>query len=267
MDATIWAGLAAGALACAALLRLAPAGRPRADGLDAARLAALRAGPKAAVALVVVELHLAGLLEASRDGRLRTLTTARRLPEPTPVHRAVRVALVRPLSCADVASRPAVLRARHALRADLVARGLSCGAVRRAAAAVTAVAAAATATTAALQGAVLAGASLALLALAVLALPSRTVAGHRTLRRLRRLHPLTRAASSGRAVGTGPGAADAVALLVALHGRKALRGLLPAFAARAGLLGGRAARDVVGHSEDLWGGLPPGSRGDLGGTM
>ncbi|WP_405008483.1 hypothetical protein OHV13_34130 [Kitasatospora purpeofusca] len=82
---------------------------------------------------------------------------------------------------------------------------------------------------------------MAVLALGVLFAPVRTLAVWRLLRDLRRGHPVPGADS------TRPGPEEA-GLLAALYGRRALRRLLPAFAAAAGLLGGRAARETVARS-------------------
>jgi hypothetical protein len=70
--------------------------------------------------------------------------------------------------------------------------------------------------------------------------PARTLAGHRLLREQRRSHPLAGAAALG---------PEKAGLLTALHGRRALRLLLPGFAAQAALLGGRAARESVARDD------------------
>nr|BEK71106.1 hypothetical protein KPHV_83330 [Kitasatospora purpeofusca] len=114
--------------------------------------------------------------------------------------------------------------------------------MRLAAAGVTALAAAVLAQVAAAHGAAPTGVPVAVLALGVLLAPVRTLAGRRLLRDLRRDHPLP-----GAAAGTRPGPEEA-GLLTALYGRRALRRLLPDFAAAAGLLGGRAARETVARS-------------------
>ncbi|MFB8239592.1 hypothetical protein ACFC58_23860 [Kitasatospora purpeofusca] len=107
------------------------------------------------------------------------------------------------------------------------------------AAGLTAVAAGVVALVAAAQGAVPTGVPVAVLALGVLLAPVRTLAGRRLLRDLRRSRPVPGAAGAG---VLGP---DEAGLLSALYGRRALRRLLPDFAAVAGLLGGRAARETV----------------------
>ncbi|MFB7948544.1 hypothetical protein ACFC6L_26910 [Kitasatospora phosalacinea] len=81
-----------------------------------------------------------------------------------------------------------------------------------------------------------------MLALAVPFAPARPLAGHRLLRDLRRLHPLP-----GTAEARGADPAEA-GLSATLHGRRALRLLAPEFAALAGLLGRRTARETVARS-------------------
>ncbi|MFD0532119.1 hypothetical protein ACFQ1I_45145 [Kitasatospora arboriphila] len=88
------------------------------------------------------------------------------------------------------------------------------------------------------------------------------MAGRRELARLRRLHPLPPAPAATTRPVDRPGAAEEAALLVALHGRRALRTLLPVFSAGTGLFGGRTARDVVSRSDEAHGfhhGWIPGS--------
>ncbi|MFD9065873.1 TIGR04222 domain-containing membrane protein [Kitasatospora purpeofusca] len=227
-------------LLCAGLLRWLPL-RGRAEHLPAAGVAAVRGGSGAALAVVVVELHLAGVLDVDRFGRLKRVVHGSPGRDGTPLHRAARSAFGRALSRSDAAVAPAVRRANEEVRVDLVARGLRCGRVRLAAAGLTALAAAVLALVAAAQGAAPAGVPVAVLALGVLLAPVRTLAGRRLLRDLRRDHPLPGAA------GTRPGPEEA-GLLTALYGRRALRRLLPDFAAAAGLLGGRAARETVARS-------------------
>ncbi|MCU7820439.1 TIGR04222 domain-containing membrane protein [Kitasatospora sp. DSM 101779] len=249
---TFWTVCSAAGVVVAALLRHWPA-RGRTDGLGAARLAALRGGPKAALVVVVVEFRLSGALDADRGGRLRLSGRVDLPADPTPAHRAVRSALSRPLALADVAARPAVQRARHDLRRDLSDRHLICGPTRLAGVRLISAAAAGAAGTAILQGSVVPGALLAAAALALLLAGPRTAAGRRELARLRRLHPLpTVSAATTRPVDR-PGAAEETALLVAVHGRRALRVLLPVFSARTGLLGGRTARDTVSRSDGAHG--------------
>ncbi|MFJ5230864.1 TIGR04222 domain-containing membrane protein [Kitasatospora sp. NPDC088391] len=223
----------------AGLLRWLPV-RGRAGGLTAAEVAGVRGGPKAALGVAVVELGVAGVLDAGRGGRLRRLKHNGPARNESSAHRAVRASLGRSLSLADVSVTPAVRRAGDELRTDLAGRGLRCGRARLALAGLLALAAAGTAGAVALQGNLGTGLPPAVLALAVLASPARTLAGHRLLRRLRRRHPLPATAADAAPEETG--------LLVALHGRRALRRLHPEFAALAGLLGGRTARDTVART-------------------
>ncbi|GAA1089130.1 hypothetical protein [Kitasatospora arboriphila] len=258
---TIWTVCSAAGVLLAALLRWLPV-RGRAEGLGAVRLAALRGGGKAALAVVVVEYRLAGALDADRGGRLRLRGRVDLPAEPTPVHRAVRSGLARPLALPDLAGRPAVQRARREVRRDLAGRHLVCGAARLAAARLISEAAAGAAVAAILHGAAVPGAPLAAAALVLLLAGPRTVAGRRELARLRRLHPLPPAPAATTRPVDRPGAAEEAALLVALHGRRALRTLLPVFSAGTGLFGGRTARDVVSRSDEAHGfhhGWIPGS--------
>ncbi|MFF0292191.1 hypothetical protein ACFYST_03595 [Kitasatospora sp. NPDC004614] len=146
----------------------------------------------------------------------------------------------RDLSFADAAAAPAVRRARDELGAELAGRGLRCGRARLMVARLLGLAAGGAAVGIAAQGARWAGVILAVLAVAVLCAPARTLAGCRLLRELRCLHPLP---------GGAPAGTEEVGLLVALHGRRALRSLVPTFAAGAGLLGGGAAWEAVARSE------------------
>ncbi|MFD8009511.1 TIGR04222 domain-containing membrane protein [Streptomyces sp. NPDC058955] len=236
---SIGAVCALAGLVAAGALRWLPA-RGRADGLTAVGVAGVRGGARAALTVAVVELRLAGVIAVGRGGRLRRLVHSGPGRDVTVLHRAAWAVLGRELSMADAAVAPAIRRAQEEVRADLAARGLRCGRARLAAARLLALAAGGTALVVAVQGAPWAGAPLAVLSLAVLCAPERTPAGHRLLRELRRLHPL-----SGR-----PEAEPAeIGLLAALYGHRALRLLVPEFAARAGLFGGRAARETVAREE------------------
>ncbi|MFD7733992.1 hypothetical protein ACFV6F_26885 [Kitasatospora phosalacinea] len=226
----------------AGLLRWLPV-RGRTEGLSAAGVAAVRGGGRAALAVVAVELWRAGTIEVGRSGRLRRLVHRAPGRGTAPLHRALRSALGRELSLADAAVAPAVRRARAELLAEAAGRGLRCGRARLAASALLALASGGTASALAVRGDLATGLPLAVLAAAVLCAPARTLAGHRLLRALRRLHPLPGAEE---AKGADP--ADA-GLLTALHGRRALRLLAPEFAAPAGLLGRRTARETVARSE------------------
>ncbi|QKW22498.1 hypothetical protein HUT16_28510 [Kitasatospora sp. NA04385] len=246
-------GAAAG-LVVAVLLRWLPGGG-RADGLSAVGVAGVRGGAAAALGVAVVELHLAGTVEAARNGRLRRLVHTDPGPGLTPLHRALWAAFGRELSLSDAAGTPTARRARAELLADLAARGLRCGRARLAAATVAALAACGTGAAVAALGNPGAGLPTAVLSAAVLAAPARTLAGHRLLRALRRRHPLPPAAPTGPTAETG--------LLVALHGRRALRLLLPDFAARTTLLGGRALQETVARdSRDPYGLSSSSSGGD-----
>ncbi|MGY3340109.1 uncharacterized protein (TIGR04222 family) [Streptomyces filamentosus] len=236
---TIGVVCAVAGLVAAGLLRWLPV-RGRRDGLTAVGVAGVRGGPKAALAVAVVELHLAGVVDAGRAGWLRRVVHTSPGRDASVLGRAAWQVFGRELSAADAAAAPAVRRAQEGLRTELAGRGLRCGRGRLAAACLAALAAGGTAVAVAVQGSPWAGLPLAVLALAVLCAPPRTLAGHRLLREARRLRPLP---------GDAPAGPEEYGLLVALHGRRALRLLAPAFAARSGLLGGRALRETVARSE------------------
>ncbi|MFJ8129423.1 TIGR04222 domain-containing membrane protein [Streptomyces hydrogenans] len=220
--------------------------RGRVDGLTAVEVAGVRGGPGAALAVAVVQLHFAGVVEVGPAGRLRRIVHSGPGRDVSVLNRAAWKVLGRELSVADAAAAPAVRRAWEEMRADLVGRGLRCGRARLLLAGVPALAAGGAALAVAVQGSPWVGLPLALLSLAVLCAPSRTLAGHRLVRAKRDFRPLA---------DDGPTGPEETGLLVAVHGRPALRLLLPGFAARAGLLGARAARETVARTEgDSYGG-------------
>ncbi|MFJ9691957.1 TIGR04222 domain-containing membrane protein [Kitasatospora sp. NPDC101183] len=229
----------------AGLVRWLPV-RGRTDGLAATGVAGVRGGVRAALVVAVVELHAEGTVDVDPRGRLRRVVHSSPGRGLTPLHRAVWAVLGRPLSAADVAVAPGVRRAQGEARADLAGRGLRCGPVRAGVARVLALAAGGTAVAVAVNGAVAVGLPLAVASVVVVCAPARTPAGYRVLRAMRREHPLPEA---------GPVEPEDVGLLVALYGRRAVRRLVPQFAARGGLLGGRAARETVARtSGDLYDG-------------
>ncbi|MEV7928566.1 TIGR04222 domain-containing membrane protein [Kitasatospora sp. NPDC088779] len=236
------------ALLGAGLLRWRPA-RGRTDGLTATAIAGVRGGSKAALVVAVVELHLAGVLDTDRRGRLRRVVHTHSGQDATPLHRAARTAFGRDLSWADAVTTPPVRRAREEIRTDLVHRGLRCSPARLATSSVLATATCATGTLATARGVWWTGLPMTVLPLMLLCAPARTLAGHRLLRELRRRHPLSGAAASGdtssEPYGTG--------LLTALYGRRALRLLLPDFAAQAALLGRRGTRETVARTGSDYG--------------
>ena len=223
----------------AGLLRWLPV-RGRPDGLTAVGVAGVRGGSKAALTVAVVELHLAGAIEVGRSGRLWRVVHTSPGRDVSVLSRAAWTVFGRELSLADAAVAPAVRRAREEARAELAGRGLRCGRVRLAVAGLLVFATGSTAVAVAVQGSPWAGLPLVVLSLAVLCAPVRTLAGHRLLREMRRLHPLP---------GDTPAGPEEIGLLAALHGRRALRLLVPEFAACAGLLGDRAARETVARTE------------------
>ena len=79
-------------------------------------VALLRGGPRAAVMTAVVDLHLRGVVEAGRPGRLRTSGASpedagQATPPLPPFAEAVRTALERPAGLPDLLLHPAVRRA------------------------------------------------------------------------------------------------------------------------------------------------------------
>ncbi|MFJ5786625.1 hypothetical protein [Streptomyces hydrogenans] len=238
----------------AGLLRWWPA-RGRVDGLTAVGVAGVRGGSGAALAVAVVQLHLAGVVEVGPAGRLRRVVHSGPGRDVSVLNRAAWTVLGRGLSVADAAAAPAVRPAWEEVRADLVGRGLRCGRARLVLAGASALAAGGTALAVAVQGSPWTGLPLALLSLAVPCAPARTLAGYRLLRAKRDLRRLT---------DDGPTEPEETGLLVAVHGRRALRLLLPGFAARAGLLGARAARETVARTEgDSYGGSALSGDGSL----
>lgn len=223
----------------AGLLRWLPL-RGRADDLTAVGVAGVRGGSKAALTVAIVELHLAEAIEVGRSGRLRRVMHTSPGRDVTVLNRAAWTVFGREMSLADAAVAPAVRRAREEVRAELAERGLRCGRVRLAVAGLLILATGSTAVSVAVQGSPWAGLPLAVLSLAVLCAPVRTLAGHRLLREMRRLHPLPGDTLAG---------PEEIGLLTALHRRRALRLLAPEFAACAGLLRDRTACETVARTE------------------
>ncbi|MGW1544764.1 TIGR04222 domain-containing membrane protein [Streptomyces sp. NPDC002309] len=82
----------------------------------------LRGGPRGAVTVAVLGLHLRGLVEAGRPGTLRR---AAAFPAPEhPLEKAVRVGLHRPSGIRELPHRAAVRLALSRMRGDLTAHGL-----------------------------------------------------------------------------------------------------------------------------------------------
>ncbi|MER5214285.1 TIGR04222 domain-containing membrane protein [Streptomyces sp. NPDC002838] len=98
-------------------------------GLEPYEVALLRGGPRAAVTVAVVALHLRGAVEAGRPGTLRKTGAASAAAGDAPPHRhplekAVRVGLYRPAGIRELLSRAVVRRALARMRAELAAAGL-----------------------------------------------------------------------------------------------------------------------------------------------
>lgn len=98
------------------------------DRLQPHEVALLRGGPRAAVTVAVVALHLRGAVEAGRPGRLRTsgasTEAAGQAPPPLPpLAEAVYAALGRPAGLADVLDHAGVRSELAGLRAALKSAG------------------------------------------------------------------------------------------------------------------------------------------------
>jgi len=86
-------------------------------------IALLRGGPRAAVTVAVLALHLRGAVEAGRRGTMRT-AGATGAPPPPPLTKAVHAALYRPAGMRQLLDRQGVRKALGALRDELTATGL-----------------------------------------------------------------------------------------------------------------------------------------------
>ncbi|MGW0818695.1 TIGR04222 domain-containing membrane protein [Streptomyces viridiviolaceus] len=89
-------------------------------------IALLRGGPRAAVTVAVVALHLRGAVRAGRPGTLRKVSAPNPgLPSPYrhPLETAVRVGLHRPAGIRELLVRSAVRNALARMRAELAAAG------------------------------------------------------------------------------------------------------------------------------------------------
>lgn len=90
-------------------------------------IAMLRGGPRAAVTVAVVALHLRGAVESGRPGTLRREPFPGRPDAPPhrhPLEQAVRVGLYRPAGIRELLVRAVVRRALSRMRAELAAAGL-----------------------------------------------------------------------------------------------------------------------------------------------
>ncbi|MGV9278182.1 TIGR04222 domain-containing membrane protein [Streptomyces griseosporeus] len=88
-------------------------------------IALLRAGPRAAVTVAVVALHLRGAVGAGRRGTLRRTPGGAAGAFRHPLEKAVRSALYRPAGLRELPGRLMVARALARMRAEAVAAGLS----------------------------------------------------------------------------------------------------------------------------------------------
>ncbi|MFD9792224.1 TIGR04222 domain-containing membrane protein [Streptomyces sp. NPDC059070] len=215
-------------IVAAALLRPPPARR---HALDPVAAACVRGGPRAALTVALVGLHLSGAVEAGAPGTVRLRETPDR--PPCPLQRAAALSLQRPLGVRPLLARPRVRQAVDNLVDGLAADGV----LRRprrwkaaqpllAGVPLTLVVGVPVSPPTAPQ--LVPVAALLLAATALFCLPRRTRAGHRLLAGLRAAHPLPM---------TRPRPPDdEILLLTAVHGDRALTMLLPRFAAAAGLL-------------------------------
>ncbi|MEV5491289.1 TIGR04222 domain-containing membrane protein [Streptomyces bobili] len=197
-------------------------------------VALLRGGPRAAVTVAVVALHLRGDVEAGRPGRLRTSEAsseaAGQAPPPQtpqapasspvplpPLAEAVRAALARPAGLPQVRDHADVRAALAELRADLRAAGLLRSFP-----------------------------------------PHRTRTARRALDALSAEHPLPTSRK-------GLPESDAL-MAVALYGEPALHVLVPRFALRAGLITRAEVTEGKGfHSRSPRGGGTGGTAYSCGG--
>ncbi|MEW2396046.1 TIGR04222 domain-containing membrane protein [Streptomyces sp. NPDC046862] len=183
--------------------------------LEPHEIALLRGGPRVAVTVAVVGLHLRGAVEAGRPGTLRTVEAVpedavpglpgQSPPPLPPLESAVRASLNEPCGLRKLVKRPDIRLAVALMRVPLAEAGL--------------------------------------LRYPLLG-PTR--AARRHVRALRELHPLP---TSRRDL-----TAHDQLLAVALHGEAALRALAPRFALRAGLLPRAEVADKGFHGSSRGGG-------------
>ncbi|MFD8999831.1 TIGR04222 domain-containing membrane protein [Streptomyces sp. NPDC059582] len=91
--------------------------------LEPHEIARLRGGPRAAVTVAVLDLHLRGAAAAGRPGTMRSAGPATGQPL-APLAKAVHAALHRPAGLRQLLDRPVVRRALTDLRGELGAAGL-----------------------------------------------------------------------------------------------------------------------------------------------
>lgn len=95
--------------------------------LEPHEIAMLRGGPRAAVTVAVVALHLRGAVESGRPGTLRREPRPEQgdvPPHRHPLEKAVRVGLYRPAGIRELLGRAVVRRALSRMRAELAGAGL-----------------------------------------------------------------------------------------------------------------------------------------------
>ncbi|MEU1538740.1 TIGR04222 domain-containing membrane protein [Actinacidiphila glaucinigra] len=95
--------------------------------LEPHEIAMLRGGPRAALTVAVVALHLRGAVESGRPGTLRREPSPEQADPPPhrhPLEKAVRVGLYRPAGIRELLGRAVVRRALSRMRAELAGAGL-----------------------------------------------------------------------------------------------------------------------------------------------
>ncbi|WP_431961687.1 TIGR04222 domain-containing membrane protein [Actinacidiphila sp. bgisy160] len=95
--------------------------------LEPHEIALLRGGPRAAVTVAVVALHLRGAVESGRPGTLRREVSPEQTDPPPhrhPLEKAIRVGLYRPAGIRELLDRAVVRKALSRMRAELAGAGL-----------------------------------------------------------------------------------------------------------------------------------------------
>ncbi|MFF3946004.1 TIGR04222 domain-containing membrane protein [Streptomyces sp. NPDC001902] len=95
--------------------------------LEPHEIALLRGGPRAAVTVAVVALHLRGAVESGRPGTLRREVSPEQADPPPhrhPLEKAIRVGLYRPAGIRELLGRAVVRTALSRMRAELAGAGL-----------------------------------------------------------------------------------------------------------------------------------------------
>ncbi|MFD0503975.1 TIGR04222 domain-containing membrane protein [Streptomyces chiangmaiensis] len=108
-----------------------PMGEAATIRLEPHEIAFLRGGPRAALTVAVLDLHLRGAVEAGRAGTMRSTRALGDAGQSVPrLTKAVRSALYRPAGMGQLSERRGVRSALTELRGELVAAGLLRGFLR-----------------------------------------------------------------------------------------------------------------------------------------